>query len=62
MLTDGRTGRTENRTPISHPATSRCDKNRKANSVDPDEMACYKPYLDLHFLHKRMFWSTELKG
>ena len=25
MLTDGRT---ENRTPISHPATSRCDKNK----------------------------------
>ena len=26
-------GRTENRTPISHPATSRCDKNQKAVTV-----------------------------
>ena len=57
-------GRTENRTPISHPATSRCNKNRLANSVAPDETACYyKPsHLDLPCLHRCLFWSTGLKG
>ena len=30
-----------------------------ANSVDPDEMACYElSHLDLHCLQSYMFWST----
>ena len=34
-----------------------------ANSVDPDDMACYKPsLLDLHCLHRYWFWSARLKG
>ena len=33
------------------------------NSVDPDEMAHYEPsHLDLHCLHRYLFWSTGLKG
>ena len=37
--------------------------NIMANSVDPDEMACYKPsHLDLHCLHKILFLSAELNG
>ena len=38
-------------------------KNTIANSIDPDEKAHYKPsHLDLHCLHRYLFWSTELKG
>ena len=38
-------------------------KNRKANRVDPDEMARYEPsHLDLHCLHRYLFWSAGLKG
>ena len=38
-------------------------KNRMANSVDPDEMACYKPsYLDLLCLQRYMLWFAGLKG
>ena len=34
-----------------------------ANSVDPDEMACYEPsHRDLHCLHGYWFWSAGLKG
>ena len=37
-------------------------KNRMANSVDPDETARYKPsHLDLHCLHRYLFWSARLK-
>ena len=33
-----------------------------ADSVDPDEMACYKPsHLDLLCLHRHWFWSAGLK-
>ena len=33
------------------------------NSVDPDETAHYEPsHLDLHCLHKYLFWSARLKG
>ena len=33
-----------------------------ANSVDPDDMACCKPFhLDLHCLLKCLFWSAEIK-
>ena len=42
MLTDGRTdGRTENWTPISHPATSRCDKKDLFN----DDYAIFSDFL-----------------
>ena len=38
-------------------------KNKMANSVDPDETACYKPsHLNLHCLQKYLFYSTGLKG
>ena len=34
-----------------------------ANSVHPDEMAHYEPFhLDIHCLHRYLFWSTGLKG
>ena len=33
-------------------------KNRKANRVDPDKTSC----LDLHCLHRYLFWSARLKG
>ena len=34
-----------------------------ANSVDTDEMALYEPsHLDLHYLHRYLFWSARLKG
>ena len=34
-----------------------------ANCVDPDEMAHNEPsHLDLHCLHKYLFWSAGLKG
>ena len=34
-----------------------------ANNVDPDEMAQYEPFhLDLHCLHRYLFWSDRLKG
>ena len=34
-----------------------------ANSVDPDEMAHYElSQLDLHCLHRYLFWSAGLKG
>ena len=37
--------------------------NRLANNVDPYEMACLeKSHLDLHCLHRYLFWSTKLKG
>ena len=33
-----------------------------AHSVDPDEMAHYEPsHLDLHYLHRKLFWSAGLK-
>ena len=32
--------------------------NRMANSVDPDEMACFVlPHLDLHYLQKYLSWT-----
>ena len=38
-------------------------KIRMANSVDPDEMAHYKPsHLDLHCLRRYWFWSVRLNG
>ena len=38
-------------------------KNRSANSVDPDETARYElSHLDLHCLHRYLFWSAMLKG
>ena len=38
-------------------------RSQKANSVDPDETARYEPsHLDLHCLHRYMFWSAVLKG
>ena len=37
-------------------------KNRMADSVDPDEIACNElSHLDLHCLHLHRFWSTRLK-
>ena len=37
-------------------------KKRMANSVDPDETACYEQSdLDLHCLHRYLFWSAGLK-
>ena len=34
-----------------------------ANSIDPDETAHYEPFhLDVHCLHRYLFWSTGLKG
>ena len=37
-------------------------KNRMVNSVDPDEMTCFKPpQMDLHCLDRYMFWSAGLK-
>ena len=34
-----------------------------ANSVDPDETACYEPsHLDLHCFHRYLFWSAGQKG
>ena len=36
--------------------------NKMASSVDPDEMAHYEPsHLDLHCLHRYLYWSTGLK-
>ena len=36
--------------------------NRMTHSVDPDEMAHYElSHLDLHWLHRYMFWSARLK-
>ena len=36
--------------------------NRMANSVDPDEMAHYKPSrLGLHCLQKYQYWSVGMK-
>ena len=33
--------------------------NRKAKSVDPDEMDCYKPFfLDMHCLQRILYWLT----
>ena len=33
------------------------------NSIDPDETAHDEPsHLDLHCLHKYLFWSDRLKG
>ena len=33
-----------------------------ANSVDPDEMACYEPsHLDLHCLQRYLYWSVWMK-
>ena len=37
--------------------------NRLINSVDPDETAHFEPsHLDLHCLHKYLYWSIGLKG
>ena len=37
-------------------------KNRMANSEDPDGTARYEPsHLDLHCLHRYLFWSAGLK-
>ena len=37
-------------------------KNGMANSVDPDETARYEPsHLDLHCLHRYLFWSAWFK-
>ena len=34
-----------------------------ANNVEPDEKALYElSHLDLHFLPKYLYWSTEMKG
>ena len=34
-----------------------------ANSLDPDEMACYElSDPDLHCLHCYLYWATGLKG
>ena len=39
------------------------EKERKANSVDPDETARYEPsHLDQHCLLRYLFWSAGLKG
>ena len=51
MLTDGRTdgwtgGRTENRTPISHPATSRCDKKIRTLRNQCQCCLCHKQHKD----------------
>ena len=36
---------------------------QKGSSVDPDETARYEPsHLDLHCLHRYLFWSDGLKG
>ena len=36
--------------------------NKMASCVDPDEMAHYEPsHLDLHCLHRYLYWSTGLK-
>ena len=50
MLTDGRTDgrRTENRTPISHPATSRCDNKSGV--------------LDLSFIHMYIIIKYRSSG
>ena len=38
-------------------------KNRMANNVNPDETALDEPSdLDLHCLHRYLFWSARLKG
>ena len=38
-------------------------KSRKANSVDPDETARYKPsHLDMHCLHRCQCLSAGMKG
>ena len=38
-------------------------KNIMANSVDPDETAYDEmSHLDLHCLHRYLFWSAGLKG
>ena len=38
-------------------------KIRMANSVDPNEMAHYKPsHLDLYCLRRYLFWSVRLNG
>ena len=47
----------ENRGVCQNPRTGRQSKfkNRKANSVDPDKMACYEPsHLDLPGLHRHL--------
>ena len=32
-------------------------------AYNPDKTACYKPsHLDLHCLHRYLFWSARLKG
>ena len=39
------------------------DFYRMAQSVDPDEMAHDELYhLDLHCLHRYLFWSARMKG
>ena len=41
---------------------SKIKKQRMENSVDPDEIACYKlSHLDLHYLHMHLVWSAGLK-
>ena len=36
--------------------------NRMANSVDPDETACYEQsHLDLHCLQRYLYWSVGTK-
>ena len=38
-------------------------KNRMATRVNPDKTARYEPsHLDLHCLHRYLFWSARLKG
>ena len=38
-------------------------ENRMANNVDPDETARYKPSdLDLHGLHRYVFWAEKVKA
>ena len=38
-------------------------KNRMANSVAPDDAAAYdSSHLNIHCLHRYLFWSVVLKG
>ena len=52
LMTDGRT---ENRTPISHPATSRCDNKLNANYCNKVINAIctnFEYHLDVHDVHE----------
>ena len=36
---------------------------QKSSSLDPDETARYEPpHLDLHFLHRYIFWTAGMQG